>query len=380
MVLYEDIRRLQRYSPGTDSLILSLYVNVDQSVAANLNRGFETAAEDQLRKLAEQESRSENGMLPRFEKERERALQFLREYTPKGKGVVIFSDSRAGFWWQREIQVGLPTSARWSPQPWVRPLLELLESNDRLGVVLMDKQRARIITLDADGIEQRADIASDVRGRHHTTGTDHIWSQAQMDRDHVKHIKWHARRVADELAVIVDRLKLTRLMIGGPVEATSLFIAELPKRLQHMIVGTISVAIDISLEKLSGELRHVRDKVEQKDELAIVESLITAARKHERAVLGITETLEAVLEGRVYCMVVDKSYRTEGRQCSSCNGLLVDAPEKCPFCGGTLLEAADLINRTSHRVLEQAGRVQVVSGVAADRLADVARIGAFLRF
>src|SRR4029077_12287552 len=126
--------------------------------------------------------------------------------------------------------------------PWVRPLLELLEAKDRLGVVLMDKQRARIITLDADGIEQRADIASDVRGRHHTTGRDHIWSQAQMDRDHVKHIKWHARRVADELAVIVDRLKLTRLMIGGPVEATSLFIAELPKRLQHMIVGTISVA------------------------------------------------------------------------------------------------------------------------------------------
>ncbi len=79
-------------------------------------------------------------------------------------------------------------------------------------------------------------------------------------------------------------------------------------------------------------------------------------------------------------MVVDKSYRTEGRQCDSCKALVVDAPEKCLLCGGSLSEAPDLINRATHKVLEQAGSVQVVSGFAAEKLADTARIGAFLRF
>jgi hypothetical protein len=147
-----------------------------------------------------------------------------------------------------------------------------------------------------------------------------------------------------------------------------------------MIVSTISVPVDVNLDRLAWEVRSVREKAEQKDELKIMESLITAARKGERAVLGIAETLAAIREGRVYCMVVDKSYRAEGRQCLSCNGLFVDAPDNCPSCGGPLTEAPDLINRASHKVLEQAGRVQVVSGPAAEKLADVARVGAFLRF
>jgi len=127
----------------------------------------------------------------------------------------------------------------------------VVEEHDRLGVVLIDKQHARILAVDAAGMEQQAEILSDVPNKHATTGTDHIWSQGQMDRDHTNHVQSHAKRVADELAAVIDRMKLNRIVIGGPVEATSIFTGTLPKRIQQIIIGTITAPVMRAMTVLS---------------------------------------------------------------------------------------------------------------------------------
>jgi peptide subunit release factor 1 (eRF1) len=245
--------------------------------------------------------------------------------------------------------------------------------------VLIDKHRAKIFVGDAAGIEIAAEVQSDVPPRHMTTGTDHIWSQTQMERDHTNHIHLHARRVADELVGVIDRNKISRVLIGGPVEATSIFESEIPKRVQQMIVGTISVPVESGHDRLLFEARKVLERAEQEDELRLVESMITSAMKGDRAVLGIKKTLEAIEQGRIHCLVVAKGFHAEGRQCRSCQVLLADDLDSCSYCGGELAGAPDLVNRASHKVLEQSGRVQIVSGGAAERLAS-SGIGAVLRF
>ena len=378
MISYDDIRQLQQYPSDLDSLVLSLYVNVDQSDAANLNRGFETAVSNLFRRM-EENNNSENNDHNRFLVECEKVLEFLKGYTPKGASVVIFSDSRRGFWWHRDLQVKLPTGGRWSQKPWLRPLLEVLEDHDRLSVVLIDKHRAKIMTLDATGIEQLSEIESDVPNKHATTGSDHIMSQAHMERDHANHIKWHARRVADALIPIIDGNKLSRIVIGGPVEATSIFVGEIPKRLQNKIIGTISIPLDAGTERLMSELRAVQEKAELEDENRLVEAMITSAHKGDRAVLGISETLSAIQQGRIHCLVIARDFHVEGKECDSCHVLVSDGLERCSFCGGKLEAAPDLINRASHRVIEQGGKVQIVSATAAEKLAQ-AGVGAVLRF
>jgi stalled ribosome rescue protein Dom34 len=378
MISHDDIRQLQHYPSGNDSFILSLYLNIDQSDAANLNRGFETRVDSLFREVAENQN-SHEGSKQRFETECQRVSRFLSGYVPKGKALVVFSDSKQDFWWQRDLQVELPTGLRWSPQPWLRPLLEVIEEHDRFGVVLIDKHHARILAVDAGGMEQQAEIVSDVLNKHATTGTDHIWSQGQMDRDHTNHVHTHAKRVADELALVIDRMKLNGIVIGGPVEATSIFTTVLPKRLQQMIIGTISAQVDASHDRLITELRAVQEKAEHHDEAKIVDAMITAAMKGERAVLGVSDTLRAVHEGRVYRLVVARDFRVEGKECASCHVLVSDGNEKCSSCGGQLEAATDLINRASHRVLDMGGKVQLVSGEAAAKLAE-AGIGAVLRF
>jgi peptide chain release factor subunit 1 len=377
MISYDDIQELQQYKSGTEPAVLSLYLNVDQSNASNLNRGFETTTENLFRRIAPAIS-SGNGEV-RFEIERRKVLEFLRSYVPHGKSLALFADSSKGLWWHRDLGVELPTEARWSPKPWLRPLLEVLEETDRFAAVLIDKHRARILTVDASGMREEKELISDVPGKHTTTGTDHIWSQGQMERDHTNHIKSHARRAADELALVIDRQKLSRVVVGGPVEATSIFLAELPKRVEQMVIGSISAALEAADNHLVEELRAVQRRSEHQDESSMVDSMITAAMKGDRAVLGISDTLLAIQQGRVYRMVVARDYRTEGRECLSCHVLTTGKTPTCSFCGGELAAAPDLVNRASHRVIEQAGKVQLVSGDAAAKLAE-AGIGAILRF
>jgi peptide chain release factor subunit 1 len=364
MISDQDIKLLRRYTPDSDSCIFSLYLNVDQSNAANLNRGFETSFESMFRQVLDDQNSNQESK-QRFEAECRRIRQFLRDYVPKGKSLVLFSDSKQNFWWQRDLQVALPSGLRWSQKPWVRPLLELVEGHDRVGIVLIDKQRARIFAGDGGEIEQQLEILSDVPNRHSTTGTDHIMSQGQMERDHVNHVQSHARRTADELASIIERLKLEKVVIGGPVEATTAFISVLPKRIQQMVIGTISAPVEANSERLKSEVRDVQDRAEQEDEAKIVDAMITAAMKGDKAVLGLSDTLFAIQAGRVYRLVVARDYRAEGKECGSCHGKLDAAP--------------DLINRASHRVLDMGGKIQLVAGEAAAKLAD-ARIGALLRF
>ena len=378
MISRNDISQLHQYPSGPDSLILSLYVNIDQSIAANLNRGFETRVESLFRQAAEDQN-SHQGSRQRFEAECDRVREFLRDYVPKGKALVVFSDSKQNFWWQHDLQVELPTGVRWSPQPWVRPLLEVVEDHDRIGVVLIDKHRARILAVDAAGMEQQAEIVSDVPNKHATTGSDHIMSQGQMDRDHLNHVQSHAKRVADELVTVVDRLKLERIVIGGPVAATSVFIGALPKRIEQMVIGTISAQFDAGPERLINELRIVQEKAEHQDESKTVDAMITAAMKGERGVLGLSDTLGAIQAGRVYRLIVARDFRAEGKECASCHVLTSDGLDSCSFCGGKLNAAPDLINRASHRVLDMGGKVQLVSGEAATKL-SAAGIGALLRF
>ena len=70
---------------------------------------------------------------------------------------------------------------------------------------------------------------------------------------------------------------------------------------------------------------------------------------------------------------------SRGKECTACRVLVAEGLERCSFCGGELEPVPDLINRASHRVIEQAGKVQMVSGEAAGKL-EANGIGAVLRF
>jgi peptide subunit release factor 1 (eRF1) len=378
MVSYADIEMVRAYVPQGDGWVLSVYLDVDQSKASNLKRGFETVLQNLLREV-------ERGLDERarqaFEADRARVLRFMQGYEPRKKGLVIFCDARHGFWWDREVPVSLPNVARFERTPYLRPLIEILDEYERYGVVLLDKEKARVFTVHVGEIEEHEAIFDDVPRRTVTTSTDRLWSQKNLQRHHDAHVHEHAVRVAERVRELAERYRFDRLIVGGTVEAVGELMRVLPKRVSERVVGTISLPVTASASEVLAEVLRIEEQVERQAEHRLVESLLTAAGKGDRAVVGPTATLEALHEGRVWRLVYVGDHALAGSVCAQCGALFWEPQrETCWYCGGTLETAPDFLNRVLERTLALGGSVEEVRGPAAERLKAAGGVGAFLRY
>ncbi|MDW8168908.1 MAG: hypothetical protein RML74_10590 [Acidobacteriota bacterium] len=378
MVSYADIEMLKAYAPQGDGWVLSVYLDVDQSKASNLKRGFETVLQNLLREVeqgVDERAREE------FAANRARVLRFIQSYEPKKKGLIIFSDARHEFWWDRELPVLLPNAARFERVPYLRPLIEVLDEHERYGVVLIDKEKARLFTVHVGEIEEHAAVFDDVPRRTVTTSMDRLWSQKNLQRHHDMHVHWHAAHVAERLRELVERYHFDRLVIGGTVEAVGELMRVLPKRLRERVAGTLSVPVTASASDVLAEVLRIEEQVERQAEHQLVESLLTAAGKGDRAVVGPTATLEALHEGRVWRLIYVGNHALVGSVCTQCGALFWEPQrETCWYCGGRLDVAPDFLNRVLERALALGGSVEEIRGPAAEKLKAAGGLGAFLRY
>ena len=117
--------------------VLSVYLDVDQSNAENLNRNFEAVFESKIKEAErleeEYERRDFDGCVAEVRK-------VLAAYQPRARGLVIFARS-TGLIWLREFNVPVVTVI-WGATAHVQQFVEALDEFETYGVVLSDRSTA----------------------------------------------------------------------------------------------------------------------------------------------------------------------------------------------------------------------------------------------
>ena len=114
MISKADIKEIRERKAVPDSPVLSVYLDVEQSKASNLNRHFEVPLKDMLRSV---EAQLDKKQLKSFSADAERVQQFVSSFEPKGKGLIIFCDDSENFWWASGINASVRNNVRWSDTP-----------------------------------------------------------------------------------------------------------------------------------------------------------------------------------------------------------------------------------------------------------------------
>jgi peptide chain release factor subunit 1 len=279
------------------------------------------------------------------------------------------------------VQAPLTTAVHWGETLYVRPLLELLDDYERYGVILVDKERARVFTVFLGEIEEEREALAAAEVRHKkASGTDHLRSQMNFQRQDEMHVRWHLKAVAEVTDELARSHTFDRLVLAGPVAATSELHRLLPKRLRARVVGTVRLPFDASPQDVLRETLGLEQAAERAEERQRVEVLLTAAAKGNGGVVGLEPTLEAIQERRVWRLVYAAGYDARGVECSQCGALLPSTPEKCVYCGAPPRLVDDLLERAIRRVVDGGGDVEQVHDEAATRLWEAGGIGALLRF
>ncbi len=358
-----------------DSPTLTLYVDIDQNTMSNRNRGFVVQAEALLKEL-----RAKNNDNGRLEDATTRALELVERIDPQGRSALVVVHAEGEPAEIHQSQVRFPASAYWRRGAFLRPVVEAMDEHERYGIVLTDSTRARLFTVQLGEIKEHHDLLSETAPRTRAVGGDQWRAQKRHDRRHDEGATSHAKRVIDALHDLALHEPFDRLIVGGPPKAAGQLVRLLPRRLHGKLVETISIPVTATKHEVLDGILSVQQEMERRQEVALVEAVTAELHDGGKAVVEAASVLDAVNQARVWTLLYRKGLVIQGGECRSCGGFTVNADAPCGDCGGMVEMLPQLLDVVSQRVLDVGGRVEVVDGAAAERLAGMGSIAALLRY
>jgi peptide chain release factor subunit 1 len=373
----KDLGELRESRTGAGK-VLSVYLDVDQSKAANLNRRFEGAFESQIqligRKFEEECEQSD------FMRCVDDVRKLLLSYEPHGRSLVVFAKSTGPIWF-RDVNVDIGTEVHWGTVPYLHPLFEALDEFEPYIVALTDRAHARIFTVRLGTIEKHAEIYALGSVRHlKTSGTDHLYSQSHIQRKADENILAHLKRVAEVLEHLGTVSPAGRIVLAGNAETVSELYRLMPKTCRGRVAGSVVMRGNAPETEILESTLALACRAERVQEMEKVDRLLTSSAKGEKAVVTFPRTLQALNEDRVRELVYAEGFSAAGGVCETCHVMFTSDDMNCDICGMPVKSADDLIENSIAAALAAGAAVEQVRGPAAEKLRNAGGIGAFLRF
>jgi peptide chain release factor subunit 1 len=303
------------------------------------------------------------------------------EYDWTGRSIAVFSCAPEGFLKAYSLAVPIRSRVRIGNQPHVKPLADILDAFGGYGVVLVDKQGARLFYFHlGELIEQEGTLGENVRrtkrggstfpGRRGGIGGTTNYAEEVTDRNMKEAVEFASRFFSDK--------NVRRILIGGTEDNVALFKSMLPKSWQSLVVGTFPMRMTASKDEVLQKALQIGQEAERKREAQLVATVLNGAAKGRGGVISLDGTLNALHDGRVQTLLIREGYRAQGYRCSGCGFLTANDLETCPFCGSSFESIPDAVEMAVHKVMKLGGEVEVLRD---DKVTDkFGNIGALLRY
>ncbi|MBN2066354.1 MAG: hypothetical protein JW771_06065 [Candidatus Thermoplasmatota archaeon] len=251
--------------------------------------------------------------------------------------------------------------------PYIRPLARINDEWESFTLVLLDSHYAKVLSVSLGRVDQTRQLSADIMNKHKKGGM----SQARFQRLRKGAMHTFFTEVIGRLEAVAD----DRIILAGPGQAKKQFHELLPQHLASRVVDVIDIDIDDEQELLQESLHLISQREDTKSHDA-VKQLKAEILRDGLVAYGIDETLQAVKNGQVDLLLVEKDYKVKGCLCEHCQILRAGPINECPVCGGHTTEA-DVIEE----IIEFAERTDATVEFSDDEeLARLGHVGAILRY
>ena len=307
---------------------------------------------------------------------------FSREFDWNGKSVVVFSCASHGFFRAYSLAIPVSSRVRLGNQPHVKPLANLLDYYGGYGVVLVDKQGARLFSFHLGELREQEGIvgesirhtkrggASTVPGRRGGVAGRTNYTDETTERN--------MRDAVNFATHFFSENNVRRILIGGTDDNIAQFRIMMPKSWQSLIVGTFPMSMTAGADDVLARAMEIGAQAELRQETELLNKIVTAQAKGRGGVVGLEETLHALREGRVQTLAIQDGFRAPGYRCQGCGYLTARALPACQYCGGALAQITDAVEMAVYSVMQAGGEVEVLQRDSQVR--GFNKIGALLRY
>lgn len=285
----------------------------------------------------------------------------------RGKNLAIFSSKKHNIIRYIALNVETKNLLIVDSSPYIRPLARINDEWESFTLLLLNTNYAKIYSLSMGQVEDTKKLSADIMNKHKKGG----FSQARFNRLRKGAIHEFLTEVIEALQKRADE----RIIIAGPGQAKTQLINMLPKNLADHVLETIDVNIDDENELLKESIELISEKEKQKS-VEAVQQLKQEILKDGLVVYGVEETLEAVKNGQVELLIIQKDIKIPGIICEHCQMVSQTTKNTCPYCGKKTSQV-DVIEE----ILEFAERTDVeIEFTDDEEIANLGHIGAILRF
>lgn len=291
------------------------------------------------------------------------------------RGLAIFSCSAEDLWHVIELPVPVHNQLTINQAPSVGQLESLLREHQPVGVLMADRQRARMFVFALGELVEHSERfdalprAEGARGER-DRGGDHPQHLAAKVDQHLR----HAAQVAFD---VWQSNRFDHLVIAVPDDLANTLDGNLHPYLRERLAGRASLALSASDDQVLAEAQAMETAVERKRQAAVVERLRAEAASGRRGVTGLGPTLAALNDHRIDQLVVSKGFSAPGWRCDDCL-IHVALGRACKRCGGEMEKIDDVVEEAVEAALARSTRVEIC--IENADLDVMGRIGALLRF
>lgn len=289
------------------------------------------------------------------------------------RGLALFSCSSPEMFQVVPLPVRVRSRVVVNDQPAVGQLEAIAEARARFGVLLVDRQRARMFVFELDELvehtEQVGELPRDYdsRGERERGDVDgHVDAMASQ----------HVRNAAALAFSVFQRDGFEHMCIGVSDDIAGELEGALHAYLRERLVGRIAVTPQAAPAVVQKAVVALEEATERTREAQVVARLLDTVGAGGRAVTGLGPVLEAVNQRRVEHLIVSHEYEAEGWRCEETTALHAVRPHRED--GPPLRHIDDVVEEAIDDALAQGAKVEICVG-SADL--DVhGRIGALLRY
>ncbi len=365
MLSENDLRELLDFI--TDDPVVSVYLNTDPSV------GNAETHKKQIRSMVREINLTNDvEAIEKF---------FDHEYNWSGRGVAVFSCQPQNFFRAYPLAVPVSNLLHISDRPSVKQLAALFDNYGGYGVVLIDKQGARLFNFHLGELREQEGVLGESvkRTKHGTVGSNVPGRRGSGSASHAvdETVERNMKEAAEFAIRFFEENHVRRILVGGTDENVRLFCNLLPKSWQSLVMGTFPMSMTASHTEVLTRALEIGMKAEQEREAGLVEDLITAAAKGSGGVIGLDSTLDAINNGRVQTLIISEGFRKNAYRCKS-TGMLTTKPDE--VCAGEddVETVYDVVDFIVNEAMRTGGDVEVVNG--NNDLDNAGKIGAILRY
>ncbi len=223
--------------------------------------------------------------------------------------------------------------------PYIRPLAELQDEYENVAVVVADNEKARIFLVSSAVAGSEEVVKGNVKNHVRKGG----WSQQRYERRRDKQLLLYAREIVDALSGLDREEEFRRILLVGGKEILRIVHENLPQALRNKVAEK---AMDLGKGEgaVNKDIMDLFFEQERQSERDLWEKIRDEYLRGGLGAVGLDEVLSAAKAGRVEKMIVNRTFKPEGRRCRDCENLDVGAVETCSACGSRSLFEVDVVN------------------------------------